>query len=84
MFKEAAKFIVVVSIGIGVSYPVSQELAKRAAIQRTMINSLNENDMVALKEWPGSATSFIEMLHDRCMRAHAGDADACTHYQVAD
>jgi len=82
MFKEAMKFIVIVCVAIGICYPISQELSKRAEIQRTMINSLNENDMAALKEWPGSAESFIAMLHDRCMRAHGGDADACTHYQV--
>jgi hypothetical protein len=61
-------------------YPISHEPSARAAI-RGMINTLDANDAAALKAWPGSAESVIAMLHDRCMRAHLGDIEACTRYQ---
>lgn len=67
-------------VAAAVAYPISQEWSARAEIQRHLINSLDANDTAALKAWPGSAESFISMLHDRCMRANAGNADACTRY----
>ena len=77
--KLAAGLLVVAAVG----YPISQEWSARAAIQRHLINSLDANDAAALKAWPGSADSFVAMLHDRCMRANAGNADACTRYTTA-
>jgi hypothetical protein len=82
--RGAVKFAVAFGVVVAVAYPISHELSARAAIQRGMINSLDANDAAALKEWPGGAESFIAMLHDRCMRAHGGDAEACTRYQTAD
>jgi hypothetical protein len=62
-------------------YPIRQEMQARAAIQHTMINSLDANDAAALRQWEGSAESFVAMLYDRCMRAHGGDEQACTRYR---
>lgn len=81
MLRPVIKLGVILAVLVGVGYPVSQEFLARAAIRNGMINSLDANDAAALREWPGSAESFIAMLHDRCMRAHAGDAGACTRYQ---
>lgn len=74
------KLLVGLAVAAAIAYPISQEWSARAAIQRTLINSLDANDTAALKEWPGSAESFVAMLHDRCMRANAGNAAACTRY----
>jgi len=79
LIKAAIAFVVVIAI----AYPISRELSARSAIQHGMINSLNANDSAALKAWPGTADSFIDMLHDRCMRAHGGDAAACKQYHSA-
>lgn len=81
MLRPVIKLGVILAVLVGVGYPVSQEFLARAAIRNGMINNLDANDAAALREWPGSAESFIAMLHDRCMRAHAGDAGACTRYQ---
>jgi hypothetical protein len=75
---------VVLAILIPVGFAISHEMSARAAIQHTLINSLDANDAAALRAWPGSAESFVAMLHDRCMRAHSGDAAACTRYQSPD
>ena len=83
MLKGVLKFSGILVLGLAVCYPISQELSARAAIQRGLINGLDANDTAALKAWPGSAESFIAMLHDRCMRAHSGDADACTRYAAS-
>lgn len=77
------KLVVGVLVAAAVAYPISQEWSARAAISRHLINALDANDAAALKAWPGSADSFVEMLHDRCMRANAGNADACTRYTPA-
>ena len=74
MLKGALKLAAILGLGVAVAYPVSHELSARAAIQRGMINILDANDSAAFREWPGSAESFIGMLHDRCMRAKGGDA----------
>ena len=75
------KVAVALGVAVAVGYPIKQELAARAAIQHDMINSLDANDQAALRQWPGSAESFVAMLHDRCMRAHGGDAGACARYR---
>lgn len=80
---RGVKLFVGLLVAAAVAYPISQEWSARAAIQRHMINSLDANDAAALKAWPGSADSFIGMLHDRCMRANAGNAAACTRYTTA-
>ncbi len=65
------------------AYPIRQEWTARSAIQHGgLINALDANDTAALKAWPGSADSFVDMLHDRCMRAHGGDAEACARYRA--
>ena len=81
--QRAVKVALILGVLIAVAYPISHEWAARAAIQHTLINSLDANDAAALKAWPGDADSFVEMLHDRCMRAHAGNADACARYHNA-
>lgn len=78
--NRVVKLLVGLLIAGAIAYPISAEWSARAAIQRTLINSLDANDTAALKAWPGSAESFIAMLHDRCMRANAGNAAACTRY----
>ena len=78
--KLAVGFAVVI---VAAGYPITRELNARAAIQHGLINTLDANDAAALKQWPGTAESFIAMLHDRCMRAHAGDMTACTRYTVS-
>jgi hypothetical protein len=70
-------------VAAAVAYPISREWSARGAIQHGMINSLDANDAAALRAWPGSAESFVAMLHDRCMRAHGGDATACTRYHTS-
>jgi hypothetical protein len=82
MLRGLTKTAVAAIVAIGVGYPISQQLWARAAIQHTMINSLDANDNAALQQWPGSAESFVAMLYDRCMRAHSGDTVACTRYQM--
>jgi len=81
--KGVVKAAVAVGVAIVVAYPISQEWSARASIQRHLINSLDANDAAALKAWPGSAQSFVEMLHDRCMRANAGNADSCARYKTS-
>jgi len=81
MPRSLIKSGLVLAVLVGLGYPISQEFLARAAIRSGMINSLDANDAAALREWQGSADSFIAMLHDRCMRAHSGDAAACTRYQ---
>jgi hypothetical protein len=83
MLRGLIKFGAALVIALAVAYPISHELSARTAIQHGLINTLDANDAAALKQWPGGAQSFIEMLHDRCMRAHGGDTDACTRYRVA-
>jgi hypothetical protein len=80
---RGVKLVVTLLAVAAIAYPISRELSARATIQRQLINSLDANDVAALRAWPGSAGSFIEMLHDRCMRANAGNADACTRYTSA-
>jgi hypothetical protein len=77
--RAAVVLVILVPVGLAIAH----EMSARAAIQHTLINSLDANDAAALRAWPGSAQSFVEMLHDRCMRAHSGDAEACARYQVA-
>ncbi|HWD59573.1 MAG TPA: hypothetical protein VG308_14905 [Stellaceae bacterium] len=77
LVKLALAFCVV----IAVAYPITKEVTARAAIRGGLIDSLDANDAAALKSWPGSAQSFVDMLHDRCMRAHAGDTPACERYK---
>ena len=81
--QVAIKVALVLGLLIAVAYPIRHEWAARAAIQRNLINALDANDAAALKAWPGSADSFIEMLHDRCMRGNGGDAEACARYRTA-
>jgi hypothetical protein len=83
MLRGVVKAAVIAAVLVPVGYFISHEMSARASIQHTLINSLDANDRAALQAWPGSAESFVAMLHDRCMRAHAGDAEACTRYQVA-
>lgn len=80
---RAVKLLLALVVAAAVIYPITAEWSARAAIQRHLINSLDANDTAALKAWPGSADSFVGMLHDRCMRANAGNADACTRYITA-
>jgi len=77
--RAAAILVVLVPIG----FAIYHEMSARTAIQHSLINSLDANDTAALQAWPGSAESFVAMLHDRCMRAHGGEVAACTRYQVA-
>lgn len=83
VMKVVIKAAVAVGVVIAVAYPISHEWSARAAIQRHLINALDANDAAALKAWPGSAESFVEMLHDRCMRAHGGDTEACIRYKTS-
>jgi len=83
MVRGAIKVATVLVVAIAAAYPISREFSARAAISRGMINALDANDSAALKDWPGSAESFVAMLHDRCMRAHAGDREACTRYRAS-
>jgi hypothetical protein len=83
MVMRAVKIVIAAVVAIAVAYPVSRELSARAAIQNGMVNLLNANDVAAFKAWPGSAESFVAMLHDHCMRAHGGDESACTRYLMA-
>jgi hypothetical protein len=62
-------------------YPIRQQMQARAAIEHNLINSLDANDAAALRQWEGSAESFVAMLYDRCMRAHGGDDQACARYR---
>jgi len=80
LIKAGIAFIVVIAL----AYPISRELAARSAIRHGLIDMLDANDAAALRAWPGSAESFIDMLHDRCMRAHGGDEEACKQYAMAD
>ena len=82
MLRGLGKFVLAAVIAIGLGYPISQQVLARQAIQHNLIDSLDEHDTAALQNWPGSAESFVAMLHDRCMRAHAGDTEACTRYQT--
>jgi hypothetical protein len=79
LLKAATAAVVVLAL----AYPITRELSARSAIQHGLINNLDANDRAALKAWPGSAESFIDMLHDRCMRAHSGDAETCKQYRSA-
>ena len=81
--RGAVKLAIAFCVVVAAAYPISHELQARAAIQHGLINALDANDAAALKAWPGSAESFIAMLHDRCMRAHGGDAESCTRYRSA-
>ena len=76
------KVAVAIGVVVAVGYPIRQEMQARAAIEHNMINSLDANDAAALRQWQGSAESFVAMLYDRCMRAHSGDTVACTRYQM--
>jgi hypothetical protein len=69
------------AVVLAIAYPVRHEWMARAAIQHDLINSLDANDAAALRQWPGSADSFVAMLYDRCMRKNGGDAQSCTRYQ---
>jgi hypothetical protein len=80
MASAVVKVAVALGVVVVVGYPIRQQMQARAAIQHNMINSLDANDAAALRQWEGSADSFIAMLYDRCMRAHSGDGQACTRY----
>jgi hypothetical protein len=80
MSGHVFKWVIVAFVLAGISYPVSIEMKARAAVQRDMINSLDINDAAALKQWQGSVTSFIAVLHERCMSTHDRDAEACARY----
>jgi len=81
MLRGTIKIAVAFAVAVSVGYPISQQLSARAAIQRSMINSLDANDTAALQQWPGTAESFVAMLYDRCMRASSGDEMACARYR---
>jgi hypothetical protein len=83
MLKRVIEGIVALAVVLAVLYPIARELGARAAIGRDMINSLDVNDAAALKQWPGSAESFVAMLHERCMSAHGRDSAACVRYRQA-
>jgi hypothetical protein len=83
MQKGVIRVAVILAILVPIGFAIFHEMSARTAIQHSLINSLDANDTAALQAWPGSAESFVAMLHDRCMRAHGGDAAACTRYQVA-
>jgi hypothetical protein len=75
--KAAAAFVVVVIL----SYPFTHEMFARESIRHDVINALDVNDAAALKNWPGSAVSFLDMLYERCLRTHGRDAASCVRYQ---
>ncbi|HWB48234.1 MAG TPA: hypothetical protein VG651_03915 [Stellaceae bacterium] len=75
------KFAIAFGVIVAIAYPIRHELLARAAIQHNLINALDANDAAALRQWPGSAESFVAMLYDRCMRRNGGDAQACSRYQ---
>jgi hypothetical protein len=81
MASVVVKAAVALGVAVAIGYPIRQEISARAAIQHNMINSLDANDAAALRQWQGSAESFIVLLYDRCMRAHSGDEQACTRYR---
>jgi xylose isomerase len=81
MASGVVKVAVALGIAVVVGYPIRHELQARAAIRHDMIDSLDANDAAALRQWQGSADSFVAMLYDRCMRAHSGDEQACARYR---
>jgi hypothetical protein len=83
MLRRVIKGIVALAIVVAVTYPIGRELFARVAIERDMIDALDVNDAAALKQWPGSAQSFVAMLHERCMSAHGRDGAACVRYRQA-
>jgi hypothetical protein len=80
LYKHLVWLSTKVGEGHDAGYPIRQQMQARAAIEHNMINSLDANDAAALRQWEGSAESFIAMLYDRCLRAHGGDDPACARY----
>jgi hypothetical protein len=81
MFKGLIKGAAVCGVVIVLFSPITREMFARASIQHDVINSLDVNDAAALKNWPGSADSFLDMLHERCLRTHNRDVASCVRYQ---
>jgi hypothetical protein len=81
MASGVVRIAIALGVVVAVGYPIRQEMQARAAIAHNLINSLDANDAAALRQWQGSAESFVAMLYDRCMRAHGGDEQACTRYR---
>jgi len=81
MATGMVKVVVALGVVVAVGYPIRHEMQARAAIEHNLINSLDANDAAALRQWDGSAGSFVAMLYDRCMRAHGGDEQACARYR---
>jgi hypothetical protein len=77
LVKAAAAFVVVFVVAYS---PFTREILARRAIGHDVINPLDVNDTAALTNWPGSAESFLDMLHERCLRTHDRDEAACGRY----
>jgi hypothetical protein len=80
MASGVVKVAVALGVVVAVGYPIRQQMQARAAIEHNLINALDANDAAALRQWQGSAESFVAMPYDRCMRAHGGDDQACARY----
>lgn len=81
MFRGFVKAAAVFGVVVVLYYPVTREMFARQSIRHDVINSLDVNDTAALNNWPGSVESFLDMLHERCLRTHDRDAASCVRYQ---
>jgi hypothetical protein len=80
MFKRLVTAVVVFVAVVVLFSPVTREMFTRRAIEHDVIDPLNANDVAALKNWPGSTESFLDMLHERCLRAHDRETTPCARY----
>jgi hypothetical protein len=83
MSSSLIRWMIVIGVVAGIAYPITREMKARAAVEHMMINTLDANDLAALKNWPGSVESFIPVLRERCMSTHNRDAEACARYSLA-
>jgi hypothetical protein len=81
MSRRILRWAIIIAVLAGGSYPITHEMYARAAVERTMINSLDANDAAALRQWPGGIDSFISVLRERCLRTHNREGSACQQYQ---
>ena len=79
-FRGLLKGAIAFSFGAVLYSPVTGVMFTRAAIGHDVINPLDVNDTASLKNWPGSNESFLDMLHERCLRIHDRDATSCVRY----
>jgi hypothetical protein len=80
MSRRVFRWVILIALTAGLSYPITREMQARADIKRDMINALDVN-AAALRQWPGSVSSFVAVLHERCMSSHDRNTDACARYQ---